>query len=83
MQLIDTFGRVHNYLRLSLTQHCNFRCTYCMPEKHAVFPAKGITSAGKIAAFAKKFYHHNATKIMLTDSSFITDKRFSNPFVKK
>src|SRR4051812_18732366 len=31
-QLIDSFGRVHRDLRISVTDRCNFRCTYCMPE---------------------------------------------------
>src|SRR5215207_2395164 len=31
--LVDTFGRVHRDLRLSITDRCNFRCTYCMPEE--------------------------------------------------
>ena len=31
--LVDRFGRVHNYLRVSVTDRCNFRCTYCMPEQ--------------------------------------------------
>jgi len=31
--LIDTFGRVHKDLRISVTDRCNFRCTYCMPEE--------------------------------------------------
>lgn len=30
--LVDTFGRVHRDLRISVTDRCNFRCTYCMPE---------------------------------------------------
>lgn len=29
--LIDSFGRHHNYLRISLTERCNLRCSYCMP----------------------------------------------------
>ena len=32
-QLIDRFGRVHRDLRISVTDRCNFRCTYCMPEE--------------------------------------------------
>ena len=32
-QLIDTFGRVHRDLRISVTDRCNFRCTYCMPAE--------------------------------------------------
>src|SRR3954452_21206770 len=31
--LIDTFGRRHRDLRISITDRCNFRCTYCMPEE--------------------------------------------------
>src|SRR6187431_3646477 len=31
--LIDSFGRVHTDLRISVTDRCNFRCTYCMPEE--------------------------------------------------
>src|SRR5437868_1502406 len=31
--LTDRFGRVHDYLRISLTESCNFRCTYCMPDE--------------------------------------------------
>lgn len=32
-QLVDTFGRLHNNLRISVTDRCNLRCTYCMPEE--------------------------------------------------
>ncbi len=35
--LIDSFGRVHTSLRLSVTDRCNIRCTYCMPESNPVF----------------------------------------------
>lgn len=34
-QLIDSFGRVHRYLRISLTSKCNFKCTYCYSESEA------------------------------------------------
>ena len=32
-ELVDTFGRVHRDLRISVTDRCNFRCTYCMPKE--------------------------------------------------
>ena len=32
MPLVDTYGRVHDNLRLSVTDRCNIRCFYCMPE---------------------------------------------------
>ena len=31
--LVDSFGRFHNYLRISLTERCNLRCQYCMPAE--------------------------------------------------
>jgi len=31
--MTDTFGRVHNYLRISLTEKCSLRCRYCMPPE--------------------------------------------------
>lgn len=36
-QLIDSFGRVHNKLRISVTDRCNIRCFYCMPAEDIVF----------------------------------------------
>ena len=38
--LIDSYGRVHDDLRLSITDRCNFRCVYCMPEEGMVFQAR-------------------------------------------
>ena len=32
-ELVDGFGRRLNYVRISVTDRCNFRCTYCMPEE--------------------------------------------------
>lgn len=54
--LIDTFGRVHNNLRISVTDRCNLRCTYCMPEevtfldKHELLTFEEITSFVRIVA---------------------------------
>jgi len=33
----DTRGRIHTYLRISLTDNCNLRCSYCMPEEEYEF----------------------------------------------
>ena len=44
--LTDTFGRQHNYLRISLTERCNLRCQYCMPEDGVdLTPKQGNTSS--------------------------------------
>jgi cyclic pyranopterin phosphate synthase len=56
MPLLDTFGRVHNNLRISVTDRCNLRCTYCMPEevkfldKHELLSFEEITRFVEIAA---------------------------------
>jgi cyclic pyranopterin phosphate synthase len=39
-QLIDTFGRIHDNLRVSVTDRCNIRCFYCMPETNVKFQAR-------------------------------------------
>ena len=38
--LTDTFGRQHSYLRISLTERCNLRCQYCMPEEGVTLTKK-------------------------------------------
>ena len=52
--LIDSFGRVHNSLRLSVTDRCNIRCFYCMPEKGAEFvPRDNILTFEEIYRLAR------------------------------
>ena len=52
--LIDTFGRVHDNLRISVTDRCNIRCFYCMPEEGIQFqPREEILSFEEIARFAR------------------------------
>ncbi len=41
-QLIDSFGRVHNNLRISVTDRCNLRCVYCMPAEDVLFMKKEL-----------------------------------------
>jgi len=63
----DTFGRVHDYLRISLTDNCNLRCFYCMPEeKYAFAPAAKLMQADEIETIAKLFVKHGVKKIRLT-----------------
>lgn len=54
MPLIDTHGRTHDNLRISVTDRCNIRCFYCMPETDVKFVAKGeILSFEEIERFAR------------------------------
>lgn len=65
--ITDTFGRVHNYLRISLTDNCNLRCFYCMPEeKYAFAPASKLMQVHEIEQLARLFVANGVTKIRLT-----------------
>ena len=63
----DSFNRIHDYLRISLTDNCNLRCFYCMPEEDYVFtPASKIMQADEIEAIAAIFVREGVKKIRLT-----------------
>lgn len=65
--LQDTFGRGHNYLRISITEHCNLRCSYCMPaEGIALTPKAHLMTADEIVAIAETFVNLGIDKIRLT-----------------
>ena len=65
--IVDSFGRDHNYLRLSLTDNCNLRCFYCMPEEDYEFtPASRLMQLDEIEAIAKIFVAQGVNKIRLT-----------------
>lgn len=65
--LIDTYNRVHNYLRISLTDSCNLRCFYCMPdEKIACLPNKHLMQPDEIDHIAGLFVQLGVKKIRLT-----------------
>ena len=52
--LVDTFGRLHNNLRISVTDRCNIRCFYCMPEEGVKFePRENILSFEEIERIAR------------------------------
>ena len=65
--ILDSFGRVHDYLRISLTDNCNFRCFYCMPEEDYDFsPASRLMQPDEIARLAAIFVKQGVKKIRLT-----------------
>ncbi|MBP2831501.1 GTP 3',8-cyclase MoaA [Aquimarina sp. U1-2] len=76
--LTDTFGRKHNYLRISLTERCNLRCTYCMPaEGIQLSPKEHIMTYEEIYTIAKKFVDLGVTKIRLTGGEPLVRKDVS------
>ncbi|MEL6810969.1 MAG: GTP 3',8-cyclase MoaA [Bacteroidota bacterium] len=65
--LTDAFGREHSYLRISLTERCNLRCTYCMPaDGIQLSPKSHIMTYEEIFTIAKVFVDHGVSKIRLT-----------------
>lgn len=64
--LIDRFGRQVNYLRLSVTDRCDFRCVYCMAEEMTFLPRAQILSLEELATVARAFVELGVTKIRLT-----------------
>ncbi len=65
--LTDTFGRQHTYLRISLTERCNLRCKYCMPEEGVPLQAQDqIMTFEEIEKLARLFVAEGVDKIRLT-----------------
>ncbi len=65
--LIDGHGRTVNYLRISVTERCNFRCQYCMPEKpFSWVPKENLLTFEELFLFVKVAIDGGVTKIRLT-----------------
>ena len=65
--LVDPFGRVHTDLRISVTDHCNLRCVYCMPEEGVpVRPAEQMLRADEILRVARVAHQLGVRSVRLT-----------------
>jgi GTP 3',8-cyclase len=65
--LKDTFNRVHDYLRISITDNCNLRCFYCMPEENYIHtPSSRMMQTDEIEKLARIFVDLGVKKIRLT-----------------
>lgn len=65
--LMDSHNRKHSYLRISITERCNLRCTYCMPEEGIqLSPKNNIMTANEIFGIAQEFVAQGVDKIRLT-----------------
>jgi len=75
--LTDGFGRKHNYLRISLLEKCNLRCTYCMPaDGIALSPKASLMTADEIFGIAQTFAQNGVDKIRLTGGEPLLRKDF-------
>ncbi len=63
---LDRFGRTIHYLRISLTDHCNLRCVYCMPEDHTFRPRRELMQDEEILWLVRLFADLGFDKIRLT-----------------
>jgi GTP 3',8-cyclase len=64
--LVDRYGRHVSYLRISVTDRCDFRCVYCMAEDMTFLPKRDVLSFEEIETIAEAFIARGVTKIRLT-----------------
>lgn len=64
--MLDGFGRKIDYLRISVTDRCNFRCQYCMSENMTFMPKNELLTLEEITLIAERFIGHGVKKIRLT-----------------
>ncbi|MGY8871666.1 MAG: GTP 3',8-cyclase MoaA [Pseudomonadales bacterium] len=65
-RLVDKFGREITYLRMSVTDRCDFRCVYCMSENMTFLPREQVLSLEEIHMIAKAFTELGISKIRFT-----------------
>ena len=66
MSLTDSFGRVHDDLRLSITDRCNLRCTYCMPEDPVWFDRAALLTYEEMTRVARVAVGEGVRKVRVT-----------------
>ena len=65
-ELIDPFGRTISYLRVSVTDRCDFRCVYCMAEDMTFLPKKDLLTLEELDRLCSAFVHQGVRKLRLT-----------------
>ena len=65
-QMIDPFGRAISYLRVSVTDRCDFRCTYCMAEDMTFLPKKDLLTLEELDRLCTAFVEKGVRKLRLT-----------------
>ena len=65
-QLIDRFGRRVNYVRMSITDRCDFRCVYCMDEEMVFMPRQQLLSLEEIVSLVGAFAELGVEKVRVT-----------------
>ncbi len=81
-QLTDKFGRDITYLRLSVTDRCDLRCTYCMAENMVFLPRKDLLTFEEVDFLCEAFVQRGVRKIRLTGGEPLVRKGLL-PFIGK
>ncbi|HVZ12981.1 MAG TPA: radical SAM protein, partial [Bauldia sp.] len=74
--LIDPFGRTITYLRVSVTDRCDFRCVYCMAEDQHFLPKREMLSLGELDRLCSAFIARGVRKLRLTGGEPLVRKDF-------
>src|SRR5258707_5857489 len=64
--MIDPFGRSITYLRISVTDRCDFRCTYCMPEHMTFLPKADVLSLEELERLSLAFVAKGVERLRIT-----------------
>ncbi len=75
-QLIDDFGRIVDYVRLSVTDRCDFRCVYCMAEDMQFLPRSQVMSIEEIELVARAFTELGVKRIRITGGEPLVRRGF-------
>jgi len=81
-RLIDRFGRQVNYLRISVTDRCDFRCVYCMAEDMQFVPRSQLLTLEEVVRIGKTFVELGVNKIRITGGEPLTRKNVMYVFDK-
>ncbi len=76
--LIDKFGRQVTYVRISVTDRCDFRCVYCMSEDMEFLPREQVLTLEEITRLSKAFVELGVTKIRITGGEPLVRKDIVN-----
>jgi cyclic pyranopterin phosphate synthase len=78
--MIDPFGRHVSYLRVSVTDRCDFRCTYCMPEQMSFLPKKDVLTLEEIDRLCSVFVAKGVNRLRITGGEPLVRRGVMNLF---
>src|SRR5260370_3874388 len=80
--MIDPFGRSITYLRVSVTDRCDFRCVYCMAEDMTFLPKAEVLSLEELERLCAAFIRRGVRKLLLTGGEPLVRKNYMSLFCR-